>query len=89
MDFQINENFVCFLSVFCVAVEVAFLRVWWPTWPQHGSNLGPKKPPKSRKIYKKKDHILDVVFDRFSIDFGSLLNGFWVDLGCQVEGQVD
>ena len=52
-----------FLVFFCVAVEVAFWRVWWPTWPQHGSNLGPKRPPKSRKIYKKRDHILDVVFD--------------------------
>ena len=52
--------FQCF---FWVVLEVAFLRVLWPTWPQHGSNLGPKKPPKSRKICKKRDDILDVIFD--------------------------
>ena len=50
----------CFFEV---VLEVAFLRVLWPTWPQHGSNLGPKRSPKSRKIYKKRDHILDIVFD--------------------------
>ena len=53
----------CFWCLFCVVFEVAFLTVLLPTWLQHGPNLGPKRPPKSRKNYKKMDHILDVVFD--------------------------
>ena len=52
--------FQCF---FGDVLGVAFLSVLWPTWPQHGSNLRPKRPPKSRKIYKKRDHILYVIFD--------------------------
>ena len=65
------------------------MRVLWSTWPQHGSNLRRKRPPKSRKIFKKRDHILYVVFDLFFVNFGSLLGGFLVDFECQVEGQVD
>ena len=78
-----------FLMFFCVVVEIVFLKVVRPTWPQHGSNLEPKRPPKSRKIYKKRDHVLYVIFDCFFIVFGSLLGGFLVDFQCQVEGQVD
>ena len=71
-----------FFSVFfCVAFEVAFLRVLWPTWPQHGPNLGPKRPPKSRKIYKKRDHILDVVFQL-------IFDGFWEDFGRVLEATM-
>ena len=87
-----SHNFTwasCFWCVFCVVFDGAFLRVLWPTWPQHGSNLGPKRPPKSRKIYKKRDHMLYVIFDWFFIVFGRLLGGFLMDFQCQVEGQVD
>ena len=47
-----------------------------------------KSTQEGPKIYKKK-HMLDVVFDYFFIDFGSLLGGFLVDFGCQIEGQVN
>ena len=60
---------------FGVVCEVTFLRVLWPTWPQHGSNLGPKKPPKSRKIYKK--GIISCML--FLIDFLLILGASWVD----------
>ena len=72
---------ICFWCFFGVVFEVAFLRVLWPTWPQHGSNLGPKRPPKSRKIYKKKDHISDVVFEL-------IFDGFWEDFGRVLEATM-
>ena len=54
--------------------------LFWGFGGQHVLNMGPtwgpRGLPKSRKIYKKKDYILYVVFDWFFIDFGSLLGGF-------------
>ena len=55
------------------------------TWVQFEA----QEASKIKKIYKKRDHILYVIFDWFFIDFGSLLGGFLVDFQCQVEGQVD
>ena len=68
---------------------IDFLSTWPSTWHWKSTKNPPKRLPKSRKIYKKRDHILYVVFDWFFIDFGSLLGGFLVDFQCQVEGQVD
>ena len=62
------------MSFFSFVFQGAFLRVLWPTWPQHGSNLRPKRPPKSRKIYKK--GIISCMF--FLIDFLMILGASWV-----------
>ena len=71
-------------SFFSFVFQGAFLRVLWPTWPQHGSNLGPKRPPKSRKIYKKRDQMLYVIFIEFLLILGASWVDFWWIFGTKL-----
>ena len=65
-------RFECF---FGVVFEVAFLRVWWPTWPQHGSNLDPRGLQNQENSIKKGI----ICWTLFLIDFLLILAASWVD----------
>ena len=69
---------VSFLRFFFSFVfQGAFLTVLWPTWPQHGSKLGPKRPPESRKIYKKGIISCMLFLIEFLLMFGTSWMDFW------------
>ena len=82
---------------FLVIFRCFFIFVLWSMfdrfWRQVGANLPPKLDPKSTKILSKRVPnampTCIMLSMPFAIDFGSLLSGFLVDFGDQVEGQVD